>query len=514
MESNKSIVLFSLQIDLSTIGVKYLHYRLLKEGYDSRLLHLPHFRSGDTAALENIRDFVKELSPLFMGFSLMSVEYPPAREISYYLKEKFPEPPIIWGGIHPTTSPESCLPPADYVCIGEGDRSVIDFANALYANSSPRSINNICYLEDGRLIKNPLYPIVTDLDGLSHPHHISLESYVQEEDNTIGKVDKRRLHRHGRYQGRFYDVLTSRGCPFSCTYCCNSYLSRLYGGGAVRQRSVESIIAELERAVRENDMIDLVNFQDENFLSYDQDFIKEFCEAYKKKIAKPFMFACIPSFVKEDKIGLLKDAGLSWVRMGLQSGSDRVCKDIYRRASYKKHFLSAMQTMHDHRVGVYCDVILDNPLEKEEDCLETAQALKEAVKPFYLQQYSLVAYYGTEIEEMILKECPEEFTDKAQTDYFHLSKTVVNDLIRMSAYLPAGLTERLLQSYERDPQSIEFRALFSVCKPAGLLIFEPLSYLRVFKMSQGDSFIKAMKTFPPFLRMFFVRYIKRMRPVS
>lgn len=514
MESSKSVVLFSLQVDLSTIGVKYLHYRLLKEGYDSRLLHLPHFRSEDTAALSKIEDFVKKLGPLFMGFSLMSVEYPRARELSFYLKEKFPDIPVIWGGMHPTTAPESCLPPADYVCVGEGDRSIVDFADALYKGLGPRSVNNLCYLENGHLKQNPLYPLVTDLDGLSHPHHISRASYVQEEDGSIGKVDKGGLHRHGRYQGRFYDVLTSRGCPFSCTYCCNSYLSRLYGGGSVRQRSMESIIAELERAVKENDMIDLVNFQDENFLSYDRDFIKEFCAAYKEKVAKPFMFACIPSFVKRDKIGLLKDAGLSWVRMGLQSGSDRVCKDIYRRASYKKHFLEAMQIMREHRVGVYCDVILDNPLETEEDCLGTARALKEAARPFYLQQYSLIAYYRTEIQEMILKECPGEFRDKAQTDYFHLRKTTVNDLIRVSAYLPAGLTERLLQSYERDPQSMEFRALFSVCKPAGLLVFEPLSYLRVFKMTQGDSFIKAIKTFPPFIRMFLVRYIKRMRPVS
>ena len=82
-------LLISIQKDLDVVGIKYLHYRLLKNGYNSFLLHLLDFNLKDDNALEDIGKFASETNPKFIGISLMSVEYYNARDLTVYLKKNF-----------------------------------------------------------------------------------------------------------------------------------------------------------------------------------------------------------------------------------------------------------------------------------------------------------------------------------------------------------------------------------------------------------------------------------------
>jgi len=115
----REVLLISLQEDLDVIGLKSLHYQLLKHGFSSHILFMPKFPG--TAISNTIYNFVDKLSPLFIGISLMSVEYERARWLTNNLKLHYPSLPIIWGGIHPTIAPETCMNYADFICIGEGE---------------------------------------------------------------------------------------------------------------------------------------------------------------------------------------------------------------------------------------------------------------------------------------------------------------------------------------------------------------------------------------------------------
>ncbi len=506
MKNGTGILLVSVQTDLSIIGLKYVHYYLLENGWRSHLLHLPLFDADDLRALENLRRFVCQVDPLFIGVSLMSVEYSRAREVSRYLKRRFPAVPIVWGGIHPTLSPQDCFPFADYVCIGEGEGTALDLANALNRGASPKGIPNLCYREGDRIVTNPLYPLIEDLDRLPFCEPVAANGFLQTRDGRIRRLDRRLLGRYGRYEGKLYDIITSRGCPFSCTYCCNSFLAELYGSKKVRRRSVANVIGELENAVAKYPGLEEVNFQDDSFMSHGSDYLRDFCEQYRRRVNRPFVVRAIPAYVTRDKLRILAEAGLSWISIGLQSGSDRVLRETYGRTSLKRDFLEAAEMVNELELAAFYDVILDNPLERDEDRLETVNALIETPKPFFLQIFSLSLYCGTELYERAKAECPERIQDAREKDYLEYEPTTLNTMTRLAAYLPGTLMRKIVSLYEHHPRGIWFGGVLAVARILNGFLFEPFACCRVLKRSAGGSNRRAFGKIRVYLREVLKRY--------
>ena len=429
-----NILLISFQKDLITIGLKYLHCSLLQNGYESTVLYLPDYSKRERSGADTIKRFIMELDPGIIGISLMSIEYHAAAGLTGRIKSFAKDTPVIWGGIHPTISPESCLAHADYVCVGEGEGTMLDAARAVEKKGSLAGINNLCYLEDGRLKKNPLYPLIEDLDGIPSYEHIPRNSFILD-GKTVRKLDRRVFKRYARHLGRVYSVITTRGCPYFCTYCCNNFISRLYGSSRIRRRSIENVMEELEMAVKDNPEIEYINFLDDCFLACAEYHLKRFCGTYDKRVGRPFVAKAIPAYITEAKLMTLKEAGLAWIQMGLQSGSDRVCRDIYKRRSSSEDFLKAAAAINRLEIAPYYDIILDNPFETEEDRLCTLRTLMKTPKPFYAQFYSLTFYPGTEIYEMAKSEKPGCIEDCLTKDYFAPRKNAMNGMIRLAPFI-------------------------------------------------------------------------------
>ena len=512
--TNGRVLLISLQQDLTVIGLRYVHYSLLNAGYASHYLHLPRFKPENAGGAEQLRQFVADVDPSWVGISLMSTEFNAARQLSAKLKRHFPHIPVVWGGVHPTIDPESCLAYADYVCVGEGEGVAVQFSAALARGEDPRRVPGLCYLMDGVPTRNALAPLIEDLDTIPSYEHIPKNGFLQDGSGVISPLGQRQAIRYGRYQHKFYDVLTSRGCPFSCTYCCSDLVSHIQGSKKIRRRTVGHIIAELEQAVREFPMIEMVNFHDENFLSHDIGFLEAFTAEYRARVNRPFMFACIPIYIKHDKMKLLKDAGLVWIRMGLQSGSDRVLRDVYKRKSFRQHFLAAAAVLDDLAIAAYCDVILDNPFESVEDQLETIRTLLAAPRPFYLQLYSLSAYFGSELHGRILRECPEKLEDPKEKDYLIYRKNRLNELTRLSAYIPRTWARKMVEWYRENPGGWAFAASLPAAKLFSALCFEPVAHFRVFKRSQRGSYRQVLQALPAYGRIWLDRFYRQWTDAS
>ncbi len=503
-----NILLISVQKDLDVIGLKYLHYYLLNNGYHSFLLYLPNFNPKDEHGLKNIQRFVSEISPLFIGISLMSVEYYDARDLTKYLKSIFKSIPIIWGGIHATICPEMCLDYADYVCMGEGERTILDLTKAVNNNGSLKTINNLCYLENSQIKKNMLYPLIENLDEIPSFDHMAVNSFIQERNGRIVLTNKKVFKKYARYRGATYSIMSSRGCPFSCTYCCNNFISNLYQTRKVRRRNIKNVISELEKAVSDNPEIKYINFQDDCFLACDEDYLREFCKIYREKIKKPFIVRVIPIYITQNKIRYLKDAGLSWISLGLQSGSDRVCTEIYQRKSLKSDFLKASRIIKDFKVAAFYDIILDNPFEREEDGLETIQTLMETPKPFYPQIYSLALYGGTELYERAKKEFPEKIEEFLRKEYLTYHKNTINNMIRLSVFLSEKFMNRIVYLYKQNQKGAQFKIILFIANLLSLVL-EPLVYLRVIKLSQGGSYMRMAALLPNYSKGVLTRYLKQ-----
>lgn len=503
------ILFISVQKDIDTIGIKYLHYTLLKKGLDSSILYLPNFNPKDYRHLGYLKEFIQKMEPALIGLSLMSHEYHTAATITEYIKKALrPAPPIIWGGIHPSISPESCLDYADYVSVGESERTILDVATALSRGGDIKSINNICYRNAGKVIKNSLYPLIDNLDEIPPYEHIPTKSYILTEAGIM-HLDRKNFRRFARHLGTNYSVFATRGCPFFCTYCCNSFIVNLYHSSKVRKRSVSNLVGELETAVKDNPEIEYINFQDDCFLACGEEYLEEFCKTYKERVGRPFIINAIPVYVTKNKINSLKEAGLAWITVGLQSGSDCVCRDVYKRKSFKKNFLEAANIIKDFGVAAVYDIILDNPFETEEDNLETVDALLKTPKPFYPMFYSLTFYYGTELYERAKSEFAERIEDCLKKDYLIVKDNVINNIIKITPFVSEGVARSVIDLYKRNPRGPRLKAYLYLLNLLITFFLEPVAYLKLIMVSQGGSYLKTFRVLRVYFKEGMRRYFKR-----
>ena len=357
---------------------------------------------------------------------------------------------------------------------------------------------------------NNLYPFIEDLDSLPICEHIPKDSFIMHKDRVFS-LGSKLLRKFDQHFGLIYHIMSSRGCPFSCTYCCNNFFLRLYKTKKVRTRSASSIILELKKAISTNPDIEWVSFQDDCFLAYNEEYIKEFSSVYKKIINKPFIIRAIPIYVSEAKISYLKKAGLSWAFLGLQSGSDQVCREIYKRSSFKSDFLRATNLLNKYKIATFCDVIADNPFESDEDRLETVKALIETPKPIFPKLFSMVFFQGTEIFEKASQEFPETVNNFLNKDFMVYKKDVINSLIRLSAFLNKTYMESLIFSYKVDPKGMVFKTKLFIGRILSLFIFEPLTYFQIAVLSNNGSYKGVIKNFYRNLQPGLVRYFNQFK---
>lgn len=501
-------ILISLFDQIDTVGLKYVHYSLIDAGYKSSILYLSKFSTRNRKQLENIKDFLMREEPDFIGLSLMSEEYYNACQLTGYIKSFIKSVPIIWGGIHPTISPESCLDYADYVCVGEGENVVRDVADTVSRKADLRNVNNLCYMQDGKMKQNPLYPRIEHLDDLPMYEHIPRNSYILNEKKIIA-LDRKAFTKYARNLGKTYSIMSSRGCPFACTYCCNNFLSRLYNSRKIRRRSIDNIMKELEKALADNPEIDIVNFQDDCLLAASEDYLRDLFALYKKKINKPFIARTIPNYVTPDKLRLLKDAGIGWIDMGLQSGSERTCREIYKRASTKMDFLRVAKMVKELKIAAVYDIILDNPFEREEDEFETLETVMDIPKPYYMELFSLTLYPGTELYERAKLDFSQHTEGQLDKNYLIPSRKNINDIIRLATLIDKRYMFRIVDLYKKYSNCFWFATFLATLNLVSLLILQPITYFKVIRLSQGGSILKTLAIIPLYFREGINRYLSQ-----
>ncbi|MBN2142286.1 B12-binding domain-containing radical SAM protein [Candidatus Woesearchaeota archaeon] len=336
---------------------------------------------------------LEEINPDAIGCSVTGPLKMRTAEICRMIKDKF-DVPIIWGGLEPTLDPEECLKFCDYACIGEGDQAILEVADRIDEKKPLVQVNNLAFMRDHKIVRNPLNKLVQDLDDLPFkdisPHH----KYLIEDDSVIRDFDE--INYSGK---RVYFIHSARGCPFQCSYCGEDCLKRMYSHEKfLRRRSVESVIKELKHALQKIPYEE-VQFWDEVF-AIDRKWLIEFSEQYKKEINKPFFCYIIPE-TKTDNLELLHESGLARTCLGLQSGSKRINKDVFRRPWNEEAFLKTARRLKELHINYYVDTITYNPFENKEDLEETLRILREIPKPFELCVNKLYVMKNSEIEKMI-----------------------------------------------------------------------------------------------------------------
>jgi radical SAM superfamily enzyme YgiQ (UPF0313 family) len=484
------VLLISLLPTTENFGVKYIHAFLQQNGHQSAILFVPRH---EPAIQKPLREFIDTYQPGLIGCGFMSYEAPFARLLGKLVKAEFPHIPFLAGGIHPTVAPEECLTFADMVSLGESEETVLEIAVQLESGGTVQAINNLVYKKNGTTVKNPVRPLIEDLDKIPFPGHFPPHSYVYHQ-NTILSMNQKLFRKYTRYDGKAYNIISSRGCPFSCSYCCNSFLSKLYGTKSIRKRSPHNVMKELRAEVTQFPDLILINIHDDCFLAHSSEWHKEFVKDYKKWIDRPFIVRSTPLHLTEEKIAILKEAGLAWVTMGLQSGSERINKEVFHRKVSNSQFLEATRLAKRFGVSGYYDVILDNPFEEQEDVIETLKVLQKVPKPFQLQLFTLTFYKGTDIYRMMQEKTGSRGELTIQ-NYFNYRPTYLNKLVRISPLI----TSSMMDYFIKKKSSRSAQLLLTISHFCIVTLIEPISYfylmLKGFNYKVGLTIRVSLPTF-------------------
>jgi len=415
--------------DITAFGPRVLAALLRERGHDTRMVFLPapeaEARPTPAPYAPQVLDQLAELcaGADLVGLSLMTNYFDHAAQITARLRASGVGP-VLWGGIHPTIRPLECLDHADYVCVGEGEASLTGLLDALATGGDPAAVPGIWTRREGAVAENPPAPVVRDLDELPAPDYGPEGHHVLDGDR-IEPMTTERLRRFlargsvsALYGMTGYQTMAGRGCPHRCTYCGNDALRRICGGPAVRWRSEEHVLAELEGARRVMPFIEFVWFSDDALLGMPAPALKLFFERYRARVGLPFACLTSPLTVTAEKLEILVRAGLFSIQMGVQTGSARIQKLYNRAAMSNERMLEAMRLINRYkdrlRPPLY-DFIIDAPFETDEDRRQSLLLIARMPKPFRLQPFTLVLYPGTRLHEMAAE--GGEITDESAEIY-------------------------------------------------------------------------------------------------
>lgn len=383
------------------LGVRYLHTILKERGYSTKLIFFKHLLLNDVSIpteleYRSLLELLEMLKVDIVGISLGCSSFLViATELTKRIKKDLGIP-VIWGGVHPTIQPEECIKIADFVCIGEGEYALLEFISKLSEGKPIEDIENIWIKEkNGRVIRNRLRPLIQNLDVLPFPDYSNNSKYFIEK-NKVLTIDPFRI------SNLQYFTMSSRGCFYSCSYCIESVYKKYYKHGkTVRRRSVENIIAELRNIKSLG--IRQIAFFDEIF-PLELSWVRDFSRHYKEFVDIPFWCYFHPLTVKDEILALLKESGIDFVNMGVQSGSERIRENIFNRKESNRDIIEAIKRIQKYKITPCLDFIVDNPFDKPEDKQQTLELLFNLPQPFNLNLYSLLFFPGYNITEMGLRE--------------------------------------------------------------------------------------------------------------
>ena len=285
------------------LGLLYLVSVLEGQGYRVDLRDYQLYPGGDPFTIDHTLAFL-EGSARVVGFGCMANLLPYTLLVAQALKARHPEKVVILGGTGPTAVEAAILQrfeAVDLIVRGEGERTIVDLMRALEGGRDLRAVPGISARVEGSTIENPPRPRIRKLDALPWPAYHRLDMAA--------------------YQG--CGVVTSRGCPYRCTFCS---VAPIWGHQAVL-RGVEGVVAEM-RHLFEAHGVTMFLLQDEFFCS-DKARMLDFCAALESA-RLPVHWKCFARIdrVDEEMLRAMADAGCVHVRYGVESGSEAVLRQV------------------------------------------------------------------------------------------------------------------------------------------------------------------------------------------
>ena len=327
--------------------------------------YIEQLRDDTGPVWDELERVITDLKPDVIGISALTTKIASAYKTSDHVRRIAPSLPVVMGGAHPTTRADEVLDygSIDYVIRDEGEVAFNKLLKALSENNgAPLSeeklstIPNLSYRHGNKNRHNPSAPFVKELDTISFPSRSALLHQDKYSSEDLGVL------------------LTSRGCPFRCSYCYHPWRGR------VNFRSAENVIEEMLLMYHDHNVRHFA-FKDDSFTAK-RSHVEAICDAINKEKLK-ISWDCTtrPNIIDKSLLDRMVQAGCTVVKIGVETGSQRML-DILNRGTTFEQVRKAASLFNDKGIFWSGYFMMGLPQEREEDILSTLDLMRE-LRPYY-----------------------------------------------------------------------------------------------------------------------------------
>ena len=381
------------------LGLAYLAAVLRKEGHDvliydadcnvnptkmdfsqleeSYPFYLQSLKDENNPILKEIPGTVRNFNPDLIGITAWTTFAASAFRVAAICKEWNRDVPVVMGGPHISIKYDEVMkicPDVDFLIRGEGEKTFVELAKALESKDKAKAlknINGILYRQNREIVHNPDREFIQDLDAIPLPARdllLNKDSYNSEDMGLL---------------------MTSRGCPYNCSYCATSIWER-----KTRYRSIDNVINEIKLVIDKYGTRQFT-FKDDSF-TVNRKRVLEFCDRLiNEDIRINWDCNTRVNLVDEEILNKMKKAGCNGIKVGVETGSERILKLINKRISFEqcKKAVKLFRKVGIHWTGYF---MMGLPSETKEDVYQTLKFMKE-LRPDYASFSVYEPFPGTEL---------------------------------------------------------------------------------------------------------------------
>ncbi|MEX2131523.1 MAG: radical SAM protein [Pseudohongiellaceae bacterium] len=345
---------------------------------------------------ENYAQTIKALNPDLIAFSVMSPHWFPMEPYFAELKKLMPNLPVLIGGYQAMLSQDETIqnPDVDYICVGDGEYAMGNIVQHLRGSKDGPADGMWEKMLDGSVYKTEPHQN-GDLAALPFPDY---DIFAREDG--FRSVNSSIFGPKGKL---VLPVMTGRGCPYRCTYCCNTPLLESWKSKKtfLRKYDPEAMVTELER-LRDTYGVGYFEFWDELFLS-NLKFVKLFFALYRERIHLPFSINSRVEVMNEEFCRSAADAGCHTIWFGIESGDEKYRGEMLGRRMKNPQIVEAAENCKKAGINRLTFNIVGMPLETAANMRETL-ALNQRIKPEHFFFFPYIPLRGTPLYDVAKRE--------------------------------------------------------------------------------------------------------------
>jgi len=404
------------------MGLAYLATALRQAGIDVAVLDA----ATESPAIEIEKDLIRfgldakelhklitKLKPDVVGIGcFFSSRFPAVLEAAKVIKNVDSHIVTVTGGIHPSLMPRSVCshPQIDFVVVGEGERIIVDLIESVSGKRSFDEVEGLAFKRDGGVTVNSRNSYIEDLDSVGFP---AWDLFDMERYLTINEG------RWGLGRGRYAPVVTSRSCPYRCTFCSiHSVMGLKY-----RAHSPRYVVEMIETLVNGYD-VEEISFEDDN-LTYDKDRFEDICRGIVERKLK--IRWNTPNGVH---VGSLDRTSLEWAKrsgcdslnLAVESGDDFIRNRVIKKGLKSEKIYEIANACREEGVKANAYFVIGMPGETDDSIKKTQKYIRD-LKFNNLSIFIATPLPGTKLyDECIAKGYIDE--DSFDTDFISYKATI------------------------------------------------------------------------------------------